>query len=513
MQAAPSPTQSSAPAASFSPPPPINTITPPLPPGVTFQDERCYQYFCHFRDVTSFEFSSGFDPSLWRSLVLGACDNFAIRRLVVATAALSMFVRGPPQQTSELHLEYALQRYGEALKGIRETVAIGQDSTRVALISALLIFCFESLHGDLGRAMTHIQSAIDLILKQLSASPQRHYLPRIGPTGQQSNAPIDDELLAAFMRLDRPSLALMSRQRGYPPLPANRIFALLFSAEQFELPTSFATISEARAYLEDIHWRVISTNRPPDAISALWEDSEAESAFPDFESVPWQLKQWFHATDLVKSSSHLAYRLAQWHDAFQPMLDYALSPMGESMFVPATILHVQAMAVDLTINGFAPHSPSHQRVDSFSSTPSSSLSEQQSSFSTAGPSALAVPDTLLRRRSSSGRSSPSLVAESPTPVPTMHAILTFCRRLMAYPGFLKGFVFDAGVIPPLLKIVLLCPDRALKYEAIDVLRSIAPRREGIWDSRVCADAGEKCIAMEDTTQELDMIDPFLLEGT
>lgn len=84
---------------------------------------------------------------------------------------------------------------------------------------------------------------------------------------------------------------------------------------------------------------------------------------------------------------------------------------------------------------------------------------------------------------------------------------------MAYPGFLKGFVFDAGVIPPLLKIVLLCPDRALKYEAIDVLRSIAPRREGMWDSMVCADAGEKCIAMEDTTQELDMIDPFLLEGT
>ena len=511
MQAAPSPTLSPAPGASFSPSPPINTITPPLPPGVTFQDERCYQYFCHFRDVTSFEFSSGFDPSLWRSLVLGACDNFAIRRLVVATSALSTFVRGPPQRTSELHLEYALQRYGEALKGIRETVATGQDSTRVALISALLIFCFESLHGDLGRAMTHIQSAIDLILKQLSALPQQHFSPRIGPTGQQSNAPIDDELLAAFMRLDRPSLALMSRQRGYPPLPANRIFALLFSAEQFELPASFATISEARSYLEDIHWRVISTNRPPDAISALWEDSETEPNFPDFESIPWQLKQWFHATDFAGSSSHIAYRLAQWHDAFQPMLDYASSPMGESMFVPATILHVQAMAVDLTINGFAPHSPSHQRMDSFSSR-SSSLSEHQSSFSTAGPSALAVPETLLRRRSSSDRSSPSLATESPAPFPTIHAILTFCRRLMSYPGFLKGFVFDAGVIPPLLKIVLFCPDRALKHEAIDVLRSIAPRREGMWDSRVCADAGEKCIAMEDTTQGLDMIDPFLLEG-
>lgn len=432
---------------------------------------------------------------------------------MVATAALSIFVKGPPQQTSELHLEYALQRYGEALKGIRETVTAGQDSTRVALISALLIFCFESLHGDLGRAITHIQSAIDMILKQLSTLPQQHYFPRVGSAGQQTNGPIDDELLVAFMRLDRPSLSLMSRKKGYPPLPAYRIFTLLFSAEQLEIPASFATISEARSCLEDIQWRILSNNDAPDAISALWDDSEAQSVSPDFESVPWQLKQWLEATDIVGSSSHLAYRLAQWHDAFQPMLNYAMSPAGESMFVPGAILHVQAMAVDLTLNGFASQSPSHPRTDSFSSTRSSSMSERQSSFSMAVPSALAVPDaTLFQRRSSSGRSSPSLAAESSTPFPTVHAILNFCRRLMSHPSFLKGFVFDAGIIPHLLKIVLFCPDRILKQEAIDVLRSIAPRREGMWDSRVCADAGEKCIAMEDTDRRLDLIDPFLLEG-
>ncbi|KAK0130445.1 hypothetical protein ONS96_000964 [Cadophora gregata f. sp. sojae] len=105
VEATSSSTPSLAQDVAFSPPPPIGTFVQPLPAGVAIQGERCYQYFCHFRDVTSFEFSSGFDPSLWRSLVLQACDNFAIGKLVVATAALSMFVKEPPQQTSELHLE------------------------------------------------------------------------------------------------------------------------------------------------------------------------------------------------------------------------------------------------------------------------------------------------------------------------------------------------------------------------------------------------------------------------
>ncbi|KAH6711818.1 hypothetical protein BKA61DRAFT_578248 [Leptodontidium sp. MPI-SDFR-AT-0119] len=512
VQTAPSSTPSPAQVIAFSPPPPPNQFPPSLPPGVTFRDDRCYQYFCHFRDVTSFQLSSGFDPSLWRSLVLQACDTFPIQTLVVATAALSIFVNGAPHQTSEVHLEYALQKYGEALKGIREMVAAGQDSTRIALISALLIFCFESLHGDLGRAMTHIQSAIDMIMKQLSSLPQPHYFSRVGGTGQQSNATVDDELLAAFMRLDRPSLALMSRQKGYPPLPANRIFTMLFSAEQLDIPGSFATISEARSYLEDIQWRILSNNHAPDTISALWDDSEVQSVFPDIESVPWQLQQWFQATDIVGTSSYLSYRLGQWHDAFQPMLNYATSPAGDSMFVAASILHVQAMVTDLTITGFPSHSPSHARTDSFSSTRSSSMSERQSSFSMAGPSALTVPDaSFFQRRSSSGRSSPALNAENLTPFPTVHAILNFCRRLMFHPGFLRGFVFDAGVIPPLLKIVLLCPERMLRREAIEVLKSMAPRREGMWDSRVCAEAGEKCMAMEDSTQGLDAIDPFLLD--
>src|SRR6266536_1344549 len=63
---------------------------PLIPPGVVFQDELEYEYFCHFRDQTAIELSGGFEPTLWNRLVLDACNNPSIRQLTIATAALSI---------------------------------------------------------------------------------------------------------------------------------------------------------------------------------------------------------------------------------------------------------------------------------------------------------------------------------------------------------------------------------------------------------------------------------------
>ncbi|KAF8854583.1 hypothetical protein BDZ45DRAFT_596869, partial [Acephala macrosclerotiorum] len=179
---APSPSPEPSHAAVFAPPPPNSSFPPHIPAGITFQDQREYQYFCHFRDATAMEFSNGFEPTLWNPFVLKTCDNLSIRQLVVATAALSIAVKTPPLRlwnpSNDQHHQYALQQYGQALKGIREMVAAGQDSTRIALLSALLIFCFESLHGDLSRAVMHIQSAVDMIIKQLRSLPRPHHFSR-----------------------------------------------------------------------------------------------------------------------------------------------------------------------------------------------------------------------------------------------------------------------------------------------------------------------------------------------
>jgi hypothetical protein len=491
----------------------FSTQIPQLPPGITFQDKRDHDYFCHFRDVTAAEFSSGFDPTLWSSLVLQACDNQCIRQLTSATAAMSIAVKTLPfarEQAADMHSTYALQQYVQAINGLNtqlNTLLLGEmaqdgEANRLALISALLIFCFEGLQGDLGRGLIYIQSAINMIITQVSTNLRPYYFPRLGPSlGFRANSPIEKELLTAFMRLDQPSVALMCRQRNGPPVPANRIFLTLFGQEQYEIPSKFENISEARIYLEDIKWRLLQ-DKPDFIPTPSWDSGAEEFPFANMESIPEQLKQWLQAADVINSSSYLSYRLAQWHDAFSQLLNDSMTPAGEGIFVPAAIMHVQALASELLMTGYFAPAFLHPRASSFS-TPGS----------TPGSSSLSLPDTIMegsRRRASSQRSSRAPTPEAMGLFPTVRAILLFSRRLIAHPKFRHGFVFDVGIIPSLCTIMLMCPDRTLRKEAIDVLRSMGGRREAMWDSKVCADAGERALAMEDMQSGLNMIDPTLL---
>lgn len=519
MQVTASPSPEPSYSAAFAPPVPhpISSFPPPVPTGVLFQDETEYQYFCHFRDTTAIELASGFEPTLWSTFVLGACDNPSIRQLVVATAALSIAVKTPPLRlwnpSNDRHHQYALQQYGQALKGIREMVAGGQDSTRIALISALLIFCLESLHGDLGRAVTHIQSAVEMIVKKLSTLPRPHYFSRMSSVGTQPGAPIDNELLIAYMRIDRPSLALMARHKGSPAIEACQIFNLIFAAEHLEMPIRFSTIAEARSCLEDISWRMLPSNTPPSNIPALRNEGDG-AAYPDFEWIPLQLKQWWQQSDLPNVCKHLCHRLARWHDAFAPLLNYALSPQGGSLFIPAVTMHIQALTGELVMTGFFPLSSASPRSTSFSSARSSSFSEVHSGFSGESSSrttSLTVPEVMYAPpRVSSRRSSPTPSFAEMNLFPTVHACLQFSRQLAAHPHFSKGFVFDSGVIPCLATIAMMCPEITLRREAVEVLRSMAPRREGLWDSRVCAESGDRLLAREESQGNLEMVDPLLL---
>ena len=90
-----------------------------------------------------------------------------------------------------------------------------------------------------------------------------------------------------------------------------------------------------------------------------------------------------------------------------------------------------------------------------------------------------------------------------------NTIVALSRRLVEHPNFVKGFVFDIGIIPALVIILMLCPDRWLKRETNSILRDMIPRREGVWDSRIVAQAGERILAEDEDPAQDDMIDPRL----
>ena len=427
-----------------------NQWVEPPPAWLLFQDEADYHYFCLFRDKTSIELSAGFEPTLWNGLVLQACDNPSILQLTVATAALSKAQETDLWEVERSkHHQYALQQYGKALKGIQAMVSNGQDSMRVALIAALLIFCFESLLGDTSRAVTPIQSSLDLIFKRLSTMSRPYRNSRTKPRGSPASAPIDEELLWAFMRLDGHSLALLSNKDHVPSPPTNRIFTLAFHEDEFYIPSGFATISEARLYLEDIKWRVLP--KPQTA------NPEPEgSSPPDLQKMRSKLKHWY-SSPVTASPSCLNSQFTQWHHAFEPLLEHSMTPAGESTFIAAATLHIQALSNDMVISG--------------------------SGFNTA------------RKDLNSYVCANTIVALS--------------RRLVEHPNFVKRFVFDIGIIPALVIILMLCPDRTLKRETNAILRDMVPRREGVWDSRVVAEAGEKLLAEDEDVFQDDMIDPRL----
>ena len=423
--------------------------TPPA--WLRFQDEADYHYFCLFRDKTSVELSAGFETTLWNQLVLQACDDLSILQLTIATAALS---KAQEQNLWEVerstHHQYALQQYGKALKGIQAMVSKGQESMRIALIAALLIFCFESLLGDTSRAVTPIQSSLDLIFKRLSTMSRPYRNSRTRPRGTSASAPIDEELLWAFMRLDGPSLALLSSKDHVSSPPINRIFTLAFHEDEFHIPSGFATIAEARLYLEDIKWRFLP--RP----QAVNPEPEGDSP-PDIQKMRSKLKHWY-SSPVTTSSSCLNSQFSQWHHAFEPLLEYSMTPAGESTFIAAATLHIQALSNDMVVSG---------------SGLSSARNEMNSCV-------------------------------------CANTIVALSRRLVEHPNFFKGFVFDIGIIPALVIILTLCSDRTLKRETNALLRDMVPRREGVWDSRIVADAGEKFLAEDEEVFGDNMIDPRLL---
>lgn len=439
----------------------LHTLRPQLI-ALPFQDSLEYQYFCIFKDQTASELSGGFESTLWNDLIIQACDNTSIRELTTAIAALSVAGRQRTKARHDVntHLQYALMQYGKALKRIQLMVATSQDTMQITLITALLIFVFESLHGDTDRAVTPVRSALELILRRLSSHPRQNRISRVSPhRTQQSPVPIDEDLLSAFMRLDGPALSLIRKKDQIVAYPIHRIFSMTYHTKDLYMPSCFASISEARLYLEDIKWRIspdpdshtsqYSSRQPTplDDIDLLGSDL-CNSMPTDFGFAGETLQNWCRAT--AKSSVPIKAQFKQWEAAFEPILEHSTSTAGAATFIPVTTLYIQAL---------------------------------QDRLIPAEDAALPEQDQMQ----------------------TIRKIISLSRRLVDHPDFSRGFVFDHGIIPTLVVILTLCSDRALKWEACDVVQSMIPRREGVWDSRTIAQSAEKML-LDEGSRELSFDD-------
>ena len=408
------------------------------------------------------ELSCGFENDLWSRLVLQATDSVPIFQLTVATAALRQDAQSPwPFELKRTlsHRQYAMQQYGFALRGVRKSLTLGKESLRTALISSLLIFCFENMLGDTAGAVRNVQSALNVVHENLEH--QRTQFSNFQPS--HLSVPIEEEILNAFMRLDRPAVALLGRLDNASTPVSNRRFGSTFRDFTYTISSKFSTITAARKSLEHIRYRILPKQKP---------DTDLRTSFTAPKDMPGpvaHLLKSFAVAATYNNTDELLDQLRQWHRAFDDLLQYAESKSGEGLFVPAEILHIQATTFEILLRGF----------DMSDDYPQSGLPSEEVFHPTR--------NFRVMESTASSFTHPSFAAA--------RKILKLSRNLVKHPRFTKNFVFDAGVIPCLWIIIMMCPDRDMKQQATQILRSMEGRIECVWDSRTVADTGEKALAM------------------
>jgi hypothetical protein len=148
-----------------------------------------------------------------------------VRHAVVAIGAMSKFrkeVRGgilpvnqPASDTRVQYYTYALTQFDKALRGMRNAIANGEKSgIRTALLTCILVVCFETLTGRTGTAITNAESGLMLLHGWMLAN-MKQKVPFFMSTEWQDYQ-IEEDLMTALAELDLHILLFLdSRPKTY----------------------------------------------------------------------------------------------------------------------------------------------------------------------------------------------------------------------------------------------------------------------------------------------------------
>jgi hypothetical protein len=230
---------STSPSASPTPSQSTSNVVPDL-------DEKEAGYFqTFFKDVAP-QFQD-YVP-FWDYARRESKSSYTIRHGLVALGALSKSAKRSPSNhyrvdlTQGTHREIALEQYQKALQGLRESIpGINQGHpVRTALVSCLILSCFENFLGNAGFSLQHITWARHI----LSTSEP--------PKATSSTAKIvgggEDLVMSAFYLMDLQALCLLGADE-------TRTY---FKFDQWNpivsLPVKFSTLDEAKKARHMLVW-------------------------------------------------------------------------------------------------------------------------------------------------------------------------------------------------------------------------------------------------------------------
>jgi hypothetical protein len=419
------------------------------------------RYIKHFYNKSSSGLDGILNWSIWNRLVLQLSNRepfihdscVAIGALMKAVdideSLLEDEVNSGSLQIAKMHREFALLKYGRAVKQMQEAL-IGAE-LRLVLVACLLVFCFENLLSNRFEALAHATSVQPLLREWLAKYDQ------VMPTSQRLHSPapviVDEELVEAFNHLD------LQISTIYDPRPADAHRAAIREGLEAvkTMPPIFYDLSEAQSYL------VAVMRRCHHFLATTWPSSETHALSRDFEIVPPEdviittgINIWstsYTVSDSLRiEQQEFAEDIRRWSQAFQPLFDSTRQSetIGSRSHLVATLLRIHAINTTIVIAGVL--FTEEVAYDVF-------LPEFQELFDLA------------------------------TIVVQAH------RKKSGYTHKSAGFFLDLGIVAPLYLLVNRCRDHSLRVNGIELLRGW--HVEASWDPRLIAEIGDFMMDIEE----------------
>jgi hypothetical protein len=428
--------------------------------GPQFSEELDGRYFRYYYEEIAIQITGPFKSSLWDRLIpqTGETEPY-IKHAIVAIAALSKSRTSPDRdrdQTPDPHHQYALSQYSKALKGMRDAIYNNEYSLRKALMACLLVFCLESLQGHQVSASAHASSGVNLVY-QWSIQQSKPEKRRPGQCAQEAR--LEEDLYYAFVGLDLQALLFLDSR----PAQIHQSFQEGMNRAIQLMPTAFSSLKECYTY-----WQVIMRRNFHFAAAARAEVlglGLEHNPSLDVESVTKQdvtglqpgNNAWSHSNEgmkkippvVLEEQNRCLQDIRRWELAsLQLFKQNSGSNTKTEDFFLATMLKIHAaMNVVMLASTFSPPEISY---DAF-------LSEFR-----------------------------TITTLSASIYPTLVALE-------------KGamFHFNIGIIPALWQVGLLCRDKAVRGQAINMLLEGAGYREGVWDSEAVGHVAKFLMTIED----------------
>lgn len=477
-----------------------------------------------------------------RSVLQESHSEASIRHAVIALGALyktlEKVAESPPgsptsssnQSTSgdsvSIHWRMAWEQYQEAVTRLLKSIENHEvRSQRTILISSVLFTCFQSFVGDHKAAIRQVQVGLGVMEKQRSERKKLHM--------QRQDDIVEEELGQMFTRMaiqaksydmafhfpapwvirlsTNPSIANPVASQSGPPSPTTSSLTNLdwryhvahdpslvnppspsdsssgtTASIEAPIPEIFPNVHEARLVLDALCERIMRYNEELVGFYTVSNNILPAS---------------------IKSNGYgFGRSLEQWQTTFAPLLARRRAP-GTSNTERAGMIVLQMTCIMTRILVFTAFSANEMDFDQFLPI-MMEINELAKELIVDEELALAQArcGKACRHVNSSmgkGMRTPfgvKVMSPSPSPGPEGHHSNP---NSVTYSHIKPSFALDLGIIPPLFVVATKCRDRRLRREAISLLTS-SHRREGMWDSRLCAGVGSWIMNVEE-----EGLDPYV----